>query len=51
MPRVGFEATILVLERPKTIRASDRSVTGTGITVITDIIFIIEVTNSLGCSS
>jgi hypothetical protein len=30
MPRVGFEPTIPVFERPNTVRASDRSATGTG---------------------
>jgi hypothetical protein len=30
MPRVGFELTIPVSERPKTVRASDRSAIGTG---------------------
>jgi hypothetical protein len=30
MPRVGFEPTILVFERPKTVHASDRAVTVTG---------------------
>jgi hypothetical protein len=30
MPRVGFEPTIAVFERPKTVRAADRSVVGIG---------------------
>jgi hypothetical protein len=30
MLRVGFEPTIPVFERPKTVRASDRSAIGTG---------------------
>jgi len=30
MPRAGFEPTIPVLERPKTVRASDRVGIGTG---------------------
>jgi hypothetical protein len=30
MPRVGFEHTTPVFERPKTVRASDRVATGTG---------------------
>jgi len=30
MPRVGFEPTIPVFERPKFVRASDRAATGTG---------------------
>jgi hypothetical protein len=31
MPRMGFEPKIPVLERPKTVRASERSAIGTGI--------------------
>jgi len=30
MPRVGFESTIPVFERPKTVPASDRSAVETG---------------------
>jgi hypothetical protein len=30
MPRVGFELTIPVFERPKTVRVLDRSAIGTG---------------------
>jgi hypothetical protein len=30
MPRVGFETTIPVFERPKTVRALDREAIGTG---------------------
>jgi len=30
MPRVGFEFIIPVFERPKTVRASDRSAVETG---------------------
>jgi hypothetical protein len=30
MPRVEFEPTIPVFERPKKVRASDRAATGTG---------------------
>jgi hypothetical protein len=30
MPRVGFEPTIPVFERPKTVRALDRSAIGNG---------------------
>jgi hypothetical protein len=30
MPQVGFDPTIRVFERPKALRASDRSTTGTG---------------------
>jgi len=33
MPRVGFESMIPVFERSKTVRASDRSATGTGISM------------------
>jgi hypothetical protein len=34
MPRVGFEPKIPVFERPKTVRDSDRSATGTGLIFI-----------------
>jgi len=34
MPRVGFEPTIPVLERSKTVRVSDRAAIGTGVKII-----------------
>jgi hypothetical protein len=41
MPRMGFEHTIPVLERPETVRAKDRSAIGTDIIIMIIIIIII----------
>jgi hypothetical protein len=35
MPRVGFEPTIPVFERAKTVRALDRATTGIGVLLVT----------------
>jgi hypothetical protein len=41
MPRAGFEPTIPVFERSKSVRASDRAAIGTGVVVVVVIIIII----------
>jgi hypothetical protein len=50
MPRVEFEPTIPVFERPKTVRASDRSVTETGGTEIFILVFSWLVQCSVGAA-
>jgi hypothetical protein len=46
MPRVGFEPTTPVFERPKTVHASDRAATVMGCNVALDCIKVREILDS-----